>query len=127
MSANRDKNLLFGLIAYQNGYITMEQFMEAGAVWNKDPNRELAEILVEKKHLDDVEKYNIQGIVEDRLRRLGGLENSISFSIENGSVPEGEGMPEDWKAKIDEVTKIIQNNASATPPRLDNIEIKSGT
>ncbi len=127
MSANRDKNLLFGLIAFQNGYITMEQFMEAGAVWNKDPNRELAEILVEKKHLDDVEKYNIQGIVEDRLRRLGGLENSISFSIENGSVPEGEGMPEDWKAKIDEVTKIIQNNASATPPRLDNIEIKSGT
>lgn len=127
MSANTDKNLLFGLIAFQNGYITMEQFMEAGAVWNKDPNRELAEILVEKKHLDDVERYNIQGILEDRLRRLGSLENSISFSIENGSVPEGEGMPEDWKAKIDDVTKIIQINASATPPRMDNVESKSGT
>jgi hypothetical protein len=70
MSAQTDKNLLFGLIAFQNGYITMEQFMEAGAIWNKDPSRELAEILVEKKHLEDVERHNIQGIVDDRVECL---------------------------------------------------------
>jgi serine/threonine protein kinase len=117
MSANTDKNLLFGLIAFQNGYITMEQFMEAGAKWSKDPNRQLAEILLELKYIEDVERHNIQGIVDDRVRRLGGLENSISFSIQNGSVPDGQGMPEDWKSKIEDVTKIIQNNATPSPPR----------
>jgi len=122
MSANTDKNLLFGLIAFQNGYITMEQFMEAGAIWNKDPNRQLAEILLELKYIEDVERHNIQGIVDDRVRRLGGLENSISFSIQNGSVPDGQGMPEDWKSKIEDVTKIIQNNATPSPPRFKNTE-----
>jgi len=32
MNPSSDKNLLFALIAHQNGYITMEQFFEAAAV-----------------------------------------------------------------------------------------------
>jgi len=102
-----DKNFLFILIAYQNGYITVEQFLDSAVAWNKDPKREIGEILVEKKFLDETERFNIQGIVEDRLRRLGGLENSLSFAIDNGSVPDAQDLPQDWADRLHQITKII--------------------
>jgi|GEM_PF-974351 len=117
-----DKNLLFGLVAYQNGYITQEQFFQAGAVWNKDPNKDLGEILVELKFLEEIERFNLQGIVEDRLRRLGGTDNTLSFVIGNGSVPTGELLPDDWKSRIEEITKIISNSATSFPPQLINTD-----
>lgn len=107
MNSASDKNFLFVLIAYQNGYITIDQFLESAAAWNKDPKRDIGEILVEKKYLEDVERYNIQGIVDDRLRRLGGLSNSLSFAIGNGSVPDAEDLPQDWANRLNEVTKVI--------------------
>jgi serine/threonine protein kinase len=117
-----DKNLLFGLVAYQNGYITQEQFFQAGAVWNKDPNKDLGEILVEKKFLEEIERFNLQGIVEDRLRRLGGTDNTLSFVIGNGSVPTGELLPDDWKSRIEEITKIISISATPVLPQLINAD-----
>ena len=126
MSPFSDKNLLFALNAYQNGYITMEQFFEAAAVWNKEPQRELGEILVEKKFLEEVERFNIQGIVEDRLRRQGGIDNTLSFVLENGSVPEGQPLPEDWKGKIDAITKVIRDKKPPSPPSFSTPEANPG-
>ena len=54
MNSASDKNFLFVLIAYQNGYITIDQFLESAAAWNKDPKRDIGEILLEKKFLEDV-------------------------------------------------------------------------
>jgi hypothetical protein len=130
MSPFSDKNLLFALIAYQNGYITMEQFFEAATVWNKEPKRELGEILVEKKFLEEVERFHIQGIVEDRLRRQGGIDNTLSFILENGSVPEGQPLPEDWKGKIDAITKAIRDKnrlARRTLAHLRQTQVSIGT
>ncbi|MCE2786117.1 MAG: hypothetical protein LW699_14720, partial [Pirellula sp.] len=107
MSPSSDRNFLFALVAYQNGYVTMEQFFEASQAWNRDPKLDIGSILVERKFLDDVERFNIQGIVEDRLRRQGGLDNSLSFVVENGSMPEGQELPEDWQKRIEQITKII--------------------
>lgn len=107
MSPSSDRNFLFALVAYQNGYVTTEQFFEAAQLWNRDPKLDIGGILVERKFLDDVERFNIQGIVEDRLRRQGGLDNSLSFVVENGSMPEGQDLPEDWQKRIEEITKII--------------------
>lgn len=117
-----DKNLLFGLIAYQNSYITKDQFFQAGEVWNKDPNRDLGEILVEKKFLEEIERFNLQGIVEDRLRRLGGIDNTLSFVISHGGVPTGVMLPDDWKARIEDITKIITNSTTAVPPESINTD-----
>ncbi|MFY7893118.1 MAG: hypothetical protein ACOVOJ_10540, partial [Pirellula sp.] len=77
-SPSSDRNFLFALVAYQNGYITIEQFFAAAQLWNKDPKKDIGDILVERKFIDDVERFNIQGIVEDRLRRQGGIDNSLS-------------------------------------------------
>ena len=126
MNPSSDKNLLFALIAHHNGYISMEQFFEAAAVWNRDPKRDLGEILVEKKSLDDVERFNIQGIVEDRLRRHGGVDDTLSFIIENGSLPEGQALPEDWEGKIDAITNVIRDKTPPNPPNFGTPEANPG-
>jgi serine/threonine-protein kinase len=127
MNPSSDKNLLFALIAHHNGYITMEQFFEAAAVWNREPKRDLGEILVEKKFLDEVERFNIQGIVEDRLRRQGGIDDTLSFIVASGSVPQGDSLPEDWKGKIDAITQVIRDKTSPNPPNFGAPETDLGT
>jgi serine/threonine protein kinase len=127
MNPSSDKNLLFALIAHHNGYITMEQFFEAAAVWNREPKRDLGEILVEKKFLDEVERFNIQGIVEDRLRRQGGIDDTLSFIVASGSVPQGDSLPEDWKGKIDAITQVIRDKTSPNPPKFGAPETDLGT
>ena len=117
-----DKNLLFGLVAYQNGYISQQQFFQAGDAWNKDPRKDLGEILVEMKFLEELERFNLQGIIEDRLRRLGGLDNTLSFVIGNGSLPVEDQQPADWKSRIDEITKIIKNSLPPSPPNLNHAD-----
>jgi serine/threonine-protein kinase len=126
MNPSSDKNLLFALIAHHNGYITMEQFFEAAAVWNKEPKRDLGEILVEKKFLDEVERFNIQGIVEDRLRRQGGIDDTLSFIVASGSVPQGQALPEDWEGKIDAITNVIRDKTPPNPPNFGTPEANRG-
>ena len=126
MNPSSDKNLLFALIAHHNGYISMEQFFEAAAVWNKEPKRELGEILVEKKFLDEVERFNIQGIVEDRVRRQGGIDDTLSFIVASGSVPQKDALPEDWQDKIDAITQVISNKTSPNPPNFGTPEANRG-
>ena len=125
MSPSSDRNFLFALVAYQNGYVTVEQFFEASQAWNRDPKLDIGSILVERKFLEEVERYNIQGIVEDRLRRQGGLDNSLSFVVENGSMPEGQDLPEDWQKRIEEITKIVPDGprsaAASKAPRMPSI------
>jgi serine/threonine protein kinase len=126
MNPSSDKNLLFALIAHHNGYITMEQFFEAAAVWNREPKRELGEILVEKKFLDEVERFNIQGIVEDRVRRQGGIDDTLSFIVASGSVPQKDALPEDWQDKIDAITQVISDKTSPNPPNFGTPEANRG-
>jgi len=112
-SPSSDRNFLFALVAYQNGYITIEQFFEAAQIWNKDPKKDIGDILVERKFIDDVERFNIQGIVEDRLRRQGGIDNSLSYVVENGSVPQGEDLPEAWQEKFSQITKVSDDSVKS--------------
>jgi serine/threonine protein kinase len=82
--------------------------------------------LVEKKFLDEVERFNIQGIVEDRLRRQGGVDNTLSFMIESGSVPQGDSLPEDWKGKIDAINQAIHDKTPPNPPNFGTPEENPG-
>ena len=127
MSPSSDRNFLFALVAYQNGYVTVEQFFEASQAWNRDPKLDIGGILVERKFLDEVERYNIQGIVEDRLRRQGGLDNSLSFVVENGSMPEGQDLPADWQKRVEEMTKIIPGAVGAGGPMGAGLDLQKSS
>ena len=52
MAAAADRNLLFGLLALQNGLIDQDQLVAAFRVWSRDKSRQIAEYLVERGDLD---------------------------------------------------------------------------
>lgn len=126
MSASAESNFLFALIAYQNGYITMEQFFEAAQAWNKNPKQDIGDIFVDRHFLEDVERYNIQGIVEDRVRRQGGIDKTLSFIIENGQAPDDPNLPESWKNKLEAIAKGNGEKDRLTPPKFDSAQPRSG-
>src|SRR5436305_1510306 len=54
--ARRDetpRDLLFGLLALQNGLIVQEQLLDAFRAWSQAKGRTLAEILVERGSIDE--------------------------------------------------------------------------
>jgi len=118
VSEQSDKNLFYAIVAFQNKYITAEQFGLAAARWRKDPSQPIGDVLHQLGFIDETEKLNIQGIVADQLRRRGDIDNSLSLSLTEGSVPPLEEFPSDWLHKIAELpeTKILRPEDFASPP-----------
>ena len=52
MAAAADRNLVFGLLALQNGLIDQDQLVDAFRVWSRDKSRQIADYLVERGDLD---------------------------------------------------------------------------
>ncbi len=52
MAAAADRNLVFGLLALQNGLIDQDQLVAAFRVWSRDKSRQIAEYLVDRGDLD---------------------------------------------------------------------------
>ena len=52
MAAAADRNLVFGLLALQNGLIDQDQLVAAFRVWSRDKSRQIADYLVERGDLD---------------------------------------------------------------------------
>ena len=51
-AVNADRNLLFGLLALQNGLIDQDQLVAAFRAWSRDKGRQIAEYLVDRGDLD---------------------------------------------------------------------------
>ncbi|GEM_PF-5605829 len=52
MAANADRNLLFGILALQNNFISREQLLAAFNAWVVAKDKTLGEILLEQKAVD---------------------------------------------------------------------------
>ncbi|MBI2423414.1 MAG: protein kinase [Candidatus Hydrogenedentes bacterium] len=68
----RDRNLIFGLMAVQLRQITPTQFVEAAAVWAEAGLGALDEILVEKGYLEATERDFLQMVVGQVIKAHGG-------------------------------------------------------
>ena len=73
-----DRNLLFGLLALQNGLVTQVQLVAAFQVWTLEKSRRLAEILVERGDLNPVQRDVLEALAEQHLEKHGDLENSLA-------------------------------------------------
>ncbi len=51
-TVNADRNLLFGLLAIQNGLIDQDQLVAAFRAWSRDKGRQIADYLVDRGDLD---------------------------------------------------------------------------
>ncbi len=73
------RDLLFGLLALQNGLIDQDALFAAFAAWTRDKDRSLADHLVELGHLDASRRAAVEAIANLHVQALGGdIEKSLT-------------------------------------------------
>jgi serine/threonine-protein kinase len=79
MARRADIDLLFGLLALQNGLIEQGTLFAAFTTWARHKKRTMAEILLGQGHIDARDRALLEGLVEKHLERHGGdAEKSLS-------------------------------------------------
>src|SRR5215468_9765200 len=74
-----DRDLLFGLLALQNGLIDQVQLVAAFQAWTLDKARALADHLVGRGDLDADDRSAVQALVARHLKKHGGdVERSLA-------------------------------------------------
>jgi eukaryotic-like serine/threonine-protein kinase len=73
-----DRNLLFGLIALQNGLIDQGQLVAAFQSWTLDRSRPLSAHLVERGELDGDDIAALDGLLNTYIKKYGTIEGSLA-------------------------------------------------
>jgi serine/threonine-protein kinase len=74
-----DRNLLFGLLALQNGLIDQGQLVAAFQAWTRDKARALADHLGDRGGLDTEQRAGVEAMVALHLKKHGGdVEKSLA-------------------------------------------------
>jgi serine/threonine protein kinase len=71
-ATNNDRDLLFGLLALQTGFINRDALLEAGRAWARDKAKSLAEVLVERRALSSERHALVEALVQELLKQHGG-------------------------------------------------------
>ena len=72
MSAPAEQNLLFGLLAQQNGLIDQAQLVAALEAWIRDKDRPLAEYLIARGEIEANDRTAIETLVASNLKKHAG-------------------------------------------------------
>ena len=76
------RDLLFGLLALQNGLIDQGALITAFAAWMRDKGRCLADHLVELGHLDAPRRAAVEAIAGVHIQALGdNIEKSLGVLV----------------------------------------------
>ncbi len=67
-----ESNLLFGLLALQNGLINLAQLLAAFQAWTLDNGRSLADYLAARGDLDPEQRAGVEAMVGLHLKKHGG-------------------------------------------------------
>src|SRR6516164_4516516 len=73
-----DRNLLFGLIALQNGLIVQDQLLGAFRAWTLDKARALADHLIALGHLNDAQRAVVEAMADLHVAKHGDVERSLA-------------------------------------------------
>ena len=79
-----DRNLLFGLIALQNGLIDQVQLVAAFQAWTRNKGRTLADHLVARGDLDADDRSALEALVARHLRKHGGAPETSLAALAAG-------------------------------------------
>src|SRR5207248_519020 len=108
-----DRNLLFGLLALQNGLIDQGQLVAAFQAWTLDKARALADHLVGRGDLDADDRSVVDALVARHIKKHGGdVERSLA------AIPAGRSTRESL-AQLggpDIGVSIAQMGAASTQP-----------
>ena len=79
MPPDPDRNLLFGLLALQNGLVDQDQLVAAFRVWSRDRSSPIADLLADRGDLDGEQRDLVNGLVAQHVKRHGGsVERSLA-------------------------------------------------
>ena len=67
-----ESNLLFGLLALQNGLIDQDQLVASFRGWTRDRSRPLADCLVARGDLDPEQRAGVEAMVRLHMKKHGG-------------------------------------------------------
>src|SRR6516225_4673265 len=73
-----DRNLLFGLLALQNGLINQAQLVAAFQAWTLDKVRALADHLIALGHLSDAQRAVVEALADLHVAKHGDVERSLA-------------------------------------------------
>jgi hypothetical protein len=73
-----DRNLLFGLLALQNGLINQGQLVAAFQAWTLDKARALADYLIGLGHLNDAQRAVVEAMADLHVAKHGDVERSLA-------------------------------------------------
>ena len=71
-SSTADRNLLFGILALQNDFVTRDQLIEAMNAWVLEKQRSLADLFRARGIMGDAEIGMLQPLIERQLAKYGG-------------------------------------------------------
>jgi PAS domain S-box-containing protein len=77
-SAGADRDLLFGLLALQNGLIDQDQLVAAFRAWARDRRRPLADYLAARGDLDAEQRAGVEAMVGLHLKKHGDAGRSLA-------------------------------------------------
>ncbi len=106
-----DRNLLFGILALQRGFIRPEQLIAALHAWALTPNRPLADFLVEQRALDLAQRAVIDSLVAARIGKEPSPSDPTITQPLARYIPEQlhaqGGMGEVFRARDVELNRIV--------------------
>jgi serine/threonine protein kinase len=88
-SVMADRNLLFGLLALQNGLLNQSQLVAAFQAWILDKARTLADHLISLGHLKDAERAVVEAMAALHVQKYGDVEQSLAAIPAGRSTHEG--------------------------------------
>jgi tRNA A-37 threonylcarbamoyl transferase component Bud32 len=80
-----DRNLLFGLLALQNGLVDQDQLVGAFRAWTRDKARPLADHLAARGDLDPDQRAAVEALVVLHVKKHGDAERSLAALRVGGS------------------------------------------
>ena len=67
-----ERNLLFGVVAFQNGAVDADRLAETCAAWVEQPSQPLARLFVDRGLMTDEQKTELEKVVSHELDAHGG-------------------------------------------------------
>ena len=81
-----DRNLLFGVLAFQDEYIDLAQLAAICRAWAADKSRSIPQLLVERQWLSEQGRDELERKVERKLKRFVGDVHATLGAVADGAV-----------------------------------------
>jgi len=112
-----ERNLLFGILALQNGLIEQPDLIAAFQCWSKDRSCPMAQVLVERGALTEADRAMLDGLVRRHVEKHGGeAERSLAAVPAPVALADIPRRPASLERDVDESLAHLSPRGNGDPP-----------